>query len=59
MAHFAFAELMTFANGRVGLFWGQDIYIGEGKYQPDLDEGKQLLAYELTHMGQQTGSGQA
>jgi len=34
---------------------GQDIYMGNGKYNPDSDTGKQLLAHELTHVIQQSG----
>ncbi len=37
---------------------GQDIYFGAGMYQPKTDNGKQLLAHELTHVVQQTGSAQ-
>jgi hypothetical protein len=32
---------------------GWDIYFNEGKYNPDSDEGKHLLAHELTHVAQQ------
>jgi hypothetical protein len=35
---------------------GQDIYLGEGKYAPGSDTGKQLLAHELTHVVQQNGA---
>lgn len=35
---------------------GTDIYFGSGKYSPDTDTGKQLLAHELTHVIQQRGS---
>lgn len=34
---------------------GSDIYFGSGKYSPDTDSGKQLLAHELTHVIQQRG----
>lgn len=34
---------------------GKDIYFNEGKYSPSTDEGKTLLAHELTHVVQQTG----
>ncbi len=34
---------------------GQDIYFNSGKYSPDTDEGKSLLAHELTHVVQQRG----
>ena len=36
---------------------GQDIYFGEGKYQPGTGEGEKLLAHELTHTIQQEGNG--
>jgi hypothetical protein len=32
---------------------GQDIYFGEGQYQPDSKQGQHLLAHELTHTVQQ------
>ncbi len=35
---------------------GNDIYFNEGKYQPGSSEGKRLLAHELTHTIQQSGS---
>ncbi len=35
---------------------GQDIYFGAGKFDTGSSEGKQLLAHELTHTVQQTGS---
>lgn len=31
---------------------GSDIYFGAGKYRPDTDTGKRLLAHELTHVVQ-------
>ena len=33
---------------------GNDIYFNEGKYRPETDDGKRLLAHELTHVLQQT-----
>ena len=35
---------------------GSDIVFGQGQYQPETAEGKKLLAHELTHVLQQTGS---
>jgi len=35
---------------------GRDIYFGRGRYQPQVTEGKGLLAHELTHVVQQTSS---
>ena len=32
---------------------GQDIYFGKGEYQPNTQEGRKVLAHELTHVGQQ------
>lgn len=36
---------------------GRDIYFGRGRYQPQTKEGQRLLAHELTHVIQQSGSG--
>jgi hypothetical protein len=35
---------------------GQDIYLGQGRYDPGTTTGKRLLAHELTHVIQQTGA---
>lgn len=35
---------------------GNDIYFGAGRFQPETKPGRQLLAHELTHTIQQTGS---
>ncbi|PJJ10312.1 uncharacterized protein DUF4157 [Flavobacterium sp. 1] len=35
---------------------GNDVYFNEGKYSPNTDSGKHLLAHELTHTVQQTGT---
>jgi Domain of unknown function (DUF4157) len=35
---------------------GSDIYFNSGKYDPSSDSGKHLLAHELTHTIQQSGS---
>jgi hypothetical protein len=35
---------------------GQDMVFGEGQYSPETDKGQQLLAHELTHVVQQSGS---
>jgi peptidoglycan hydrolase-like protein with peptidoglycan-binding domain len=37
---------------------GKDIYFNEGKYKPETSSGKELLAHELTHTVQQTGTTQ-
>ncbi len=36
---------------------GSDIYFNQGKYNPESDSGKHLLAHELTHTVQQGASG--
>src|SRR5207253_2492166 len=36
---------------------GGDIVLGEGQSGPETSEGQQLLAHELTHVVQQTGTG--
>src|SRR4030095_10063138 len=36
---------------------GSDIYFSEGQYNPASDEGKHLLAHELTHTLQQSDPG--
>ena len=36
---------------------GNDIYFNSGKYAPEASDGKHLLAHELTHVIQQSGSG--
>lgn len=38
---------------------GQDVYFGEGQYNPGSKAGKELLAHELTHTVQQGNSGTA
>ncbi|WP_278010214.1 eCIS core domain-containing protein [Flavobacterium gyeonganense] len=35
---------------------GNDIYFNEGKYNPESTSGKHLIAHELTHTVQQTGT---
>lgn len=37
---------------------GNDIYFNEGKYDPQTETGKELLAHELTHTIQQSGAPQ-
>jgi len=36
---------------------GQDIYFRQGAYEPGSSKGRELLAHELTHVVQQSGSG--
>lgn len=35
---------------------GSDIFFGAGQYRPDSEAGRHLLAHELTHVMQQTGT---
>ncbi|MFQ5409344.1 MAG: DUF4157 domain-containing protein [Anaerolineales bacterium] len=35
---------------------GRDIYFSPGRYKPDTQDGRKLLAHELTHVVQQTGA---
>jgi hypothetical protein len=35
---------------------GRDVYFGIGQYNPQSNEGKRLLAHELTHVVQQSGN---
>ncbi len=35
---------------------GQDIFFKEGRYQPNSEDGKKLIAHELTHVVQQEGA---
>ena len=34
---------------------GSDVFFRQGEYEPDSDQGKELLAHELTHVVQQGG----
>jgi hypothetical protein len=36
---------------------GRNVVFGAGRYDPDTERGKRLLAHELTHVVQQTGAG--
>ncbi|CAB1057580.1 hypothetical protein D1BOALGB6SA_2333 [Olavius sp. associated proteobacterium Delta 1] len=38
---------------------GPNIFFKQGEYNPGSSEGRELIAHELTHVVQQTGSGQA
>ena len=40
-------------HGKPAFTRGESIYIAPGRYNPGSDEGKQLLAHELTHVVQQ------
>ncbi len=49
------AVQMNKALGAQAFTHGQDIYFNSGKYNPDVSNGKRLLAHELTHVVQQKG----
>lgn len=49
------ASSMSTALNAQAFTVGRDIYFNEGKYTPDSDTGKRLLAHELTHTLQQGG----
>jgi len=49
------AEKMSKDMGAQAFTHGDDIYFNQGKYNPNLKEGKHLLAHELTHTVQQRG----
>jgi len=40
-------------QGAQAFTMGKDIYFAEGKYHPSTQEGRRLLAHELTHIVQQ------
>jgi competence ComEA-like helix-hairpin-helix protein len=50
------ASSMSNALGAQAFTYGNDIFFNEGKYQPESNDGKRLLAHELTHTVQQGGS---
>ncbi|HXU72263.1 MAG TPA: DUF4157 domain-containing protein, partial [Polyangia bacterium] len=35
---------------------GQDVFFGDGKYDPSSPDGRRLIAHELTHVAQQAGA---
>jgi len=45
-------QAMAFAQG-------QDIFFGEGQYDPGSQQGDELIAHELVHVAQQDGNGPA
>ncbi|MEZ4875162.1 MAG: DUF4157 domain-containing protein [Flavobacteriaceae bacterium] len=52
----ATSEKISEELGAQAFTTGNDIYFNEGKYNPTTKEGKHLLAHELTHTIQQTGT---
>lgn len=51
------AAQMSNSIGARAFTHGNDIYFNEGEYGPETEEGKHLLAHELTHTLQQGGAG--
>ncbi|WP_339705304.1 DUF4157 domain-containing protein [uncultured Kriegella sp.] len=49
---------MNKALGAHAFTHGSDIYFNEGKYNPESESGKHLLAHELTHTVQQGAAGE-
>jgi hypothetical protein len=41
---------------RVPTRWGDNLVFGAGEFRPDTRQGRQLLAHELTHVVQQSGT---
>jgi hypothetical protein len=50
------ASQMSRSIGARAFTHGEDIYFNSGEYNPSTQEGKHLLAHELTHVVQQGGS---
>ncbi len=55
--HDAPAAASTRAVGAQAYTVGNDIVFGSGRYTPGADDGRRLLAHELTHVMQQSGGG--
>ena len=53
------AERMNEDLGARAVTRGRDIYFGRGEYNPSTQDGKELLAHELTHVVQQRGGSSA
>lgn len=49
------ADLAKAVNARAFTV-GHDIYFGSGEYRPGLESGRRLIAHELAHVVQQSGS---
>lgn len=50
------AVSMSRSLGAQAFTYGSDIYFNSGKYDPSTSQGQHLLAHELTHVKQQTGT---
>lgn len=49
-----YANELTRSRNLIALSIGSDIYIRGGHYKPETEEGRALLAHELTHVAQHT-----
>lgn len=49
------ADQLALGMGAVAFTTGQDIFFRRGRYDPDAQAGRRLLAHELTHVVQQQG----
>jgi uncharacterized protein DUF4157 len=50
------AGALNRAVNAVAFTTGQDIFFGQGAYNPESSSGRELLSHELTHVAQQGGS---
>jgi hypothetical protein len=50
------ADALNRELGAQAFTWQRDIYFGAGRYSPETRDGQRLLAHELTHVVQQTGT---
>lgn len=50
----SYANELTRSRNLIALAIGSDIYIRGGHYKPETEEGRALLAHELTHVAQYT-----
>jgi len=51
----ASAESAVRATGAMAFASGADIYFGSGRYNPETQSGRELIAHEVAHVLQQTG----
>jgi len=49
------ADVLNKQLGAKAFTTGQDVFFGEGEYNPGSDGGRKLIAHELTHVVQQMG----
>ena len=50
------ADALSRQLGALAFTAGQDVFFREDNYRPDSDDGKRLIAHELTHVVQQSQS---